>query len=45
MEAYSIDKNITNLQKYCPNCYSLSDDTIVIVRKITLTKKDNLRGY
>ncbi|MDR7078447.1 hypothetical protein J2Y03_003499 [Neobacillus niacini] len=31
-------KNITNLQKYRPNLYSLSDDNIVIVDGITLTK-------
>lgn len=44
MEAYPIDKYITNLQKYRPNLYSLSDGTILIVSEITLTKENNLRG-
>ncbi len=38
METHSINKNITNLQKYRPNSCSLSDDNIVIVRWITLTR-------
>jgi hypothetical protein len=44
MEAPPIDKYITNLQKYSPNSYSLSDGTIVIVSEITLTKEKILRG-